>query len=101
MFANTIPNIEVPQESTENIDPSDTIICIDIVQVLNKNAQYQLIASRDTYHEARTDFETSQAMILLTLAHLTGFRFGDRRPPFEQRISTYLPIYMLYIMYRL
>ena len=46
-----------------NIDSYDTMIHTDIFKAISESAQDQLITSRDTSHEAKTDSEIVHAIV--------------------------------------
>ena len=45
-----IPKIGMIQKTIENIDPSDTMIPIDMINAINETVHDQLAASRDRSH---------------------------------------------------
>ena len=68
-FASMTLHIAVTQETMEIIDPEDTMIPTDIIKATTETAHDQLVASRDTSHEAQTDYESTQAIFLTDQVH--------------------------------
>ena len=63
----------VAQETTEIIDPNDTMNPMDVVKTFNETAHDQLIASKDTRHEAQTDSEITHAIFSIAQGHQVVF----------------------------
>ena len=65
----------VTQETMEIIDPNDIMISASIIKASNETAHDRLVASRDTSHEAQTDSDSTDAIVLAGHAHQVVFAF--------------------------